>query len=594
MPTVRKRERQVVSEALPGVRKQQVSLGRLSEVRLNVQATPAAFGSEVGNAIEVVGSQIVQEQLRVRDEETRRANQIAVMSADRELSEWENTRLRDPKSGALNRRGRDAFGLPEEIDGEFKTTYGTVRGKLGNDEQREAFDRMAHARRQDIGNEVTRHVFTEIQKYDDAETENYLANARQAALANAADPRRVSLEIERQEAAITDYAERNGLGTEYVKAKTASVRSDTHVAVIDKMLAMLDDKGAGAYYEKVKDQIVGDDTAKIEKILQEGKVRGETQRESDRIIAGWRNDDGSERTLSAALDEAAKIEDAAIRSSVEDRISQSWSRYKQSERDQKEATMRVQVEEIDRIMRDAGNSIDAGSAVRRAVSPADWLKLSIGQKSALEQYAKRNQTGDDETDPGTYYTLMQEAADDPTKFSKRNILESVHKLSKTDFKRIVDLQSNMRSGNREAAAKEIDGFRTNAQIFNDTLTMAGVDVNAKGDAAKQIARLRALVDEQVIALQRSTGGKATNDDIQAIVDGLITKTFTKGGSWWSLLPGGAPLFDQTKPLFEVTIGDIPAGDRIQIEELLRGAKQPVTDDSILDVYIRTQMRVQRK
>lgn len=254
---------------------QRVEAKPLPGVRLTAAPTGEATAA-AGAAISRIGAEIYADEVRKQDE-------IAVLEADRKMSEWETRRLYDPKEGALTRRGKDAFGLPDTVGKELDDTVGQIRNSLTNDRQRMAFDRRATARRSDITTTLSRHVFGEVRKHDDAETESYLANAQQAAIVNYANPERVSLEIERQRAAVIDYANRNGLGAEYVKQKVAQVHSNTHVGVIDRMLANGQDQGAKGYFDKVRGEIAGDDVTKVEAKLLTATTEGAGLRSADEV-----------------------------------------------------------------------------------------------------------------------------------------------------------------------------------------------------------------------------------------------------------------------------------------------------------------------
>jgi hypothetical protein len=143
------------------------------------------------------------------------------------MSAWENDALYNPQTGALSKRGKDAFAVPDEVGKAYDDYTQEVRKGLTTDRQRVAFDKAAASRRGDIDKTLARHVFTEARKFEDTETENYVATAKQSAVNNYQDSARVDLEIARGSAAVADYAKRNGLGPEYVKQKTAQI-SERH------------------------------------------------------------------------------------------------------------------------------------------------------------------------------------------------------------------------------------------------------------------------------------------------------------------------------------------------------------------------------
>jgi hypothetical protein len=200
------------------------------------------FGADAGKGLVDAG-------LAAYKSEIARQDQIAVLEADRKLSEWENKRLYDPKDGALGVKGKDAFGLPDTVNKEYTDFTTELEKSLANERQRDVFRRAASSRSKDINTTLSRHVFTEVRNFDNSETTNYLKNSQQAAALNYNDPNRVGLEIERQHAAISDFAKRNGIvGSETEKQMRAQAISDTHVGVIDRFLANGQDQAASDYF----------------------------------------------------------------------------------------------------------------------------------------------------------------------------------------------------------------------------------------------------------------------------------------------------------------------------------------------------------
>ena len=192
-----------------------------------------------------------------------------------------------------------------------------------------------------------------------------------------------------------------------------------------------------------------------------------------------------------------------------------------------------------------------------------------------------------ETDFETLYGLYEAARDNPTAFSTVNLRDFVDKLSKQDLEQLANMQLSIRNADRRAADAVIDGFMTNQQIVNDALLSAGLDPTpAPGsEQIESVIRLRREVDRQVQALQTRTGKKATNQDVQTIVDELLTTVTLEKGTWLGFFTSG-PFTDVQKRIGEVTIADMPAQLRRQAEDSLRRNGQVVTDESVLALYRR--------
>ena len=167
-----------------------------------------------------------------------------------QLSEWEAKRLYDPASGALAVRGKDTLRLPDTVSKDYQTTVDGIRKGLSNERQQVQFDRTVEARRKDINTTLSRHVFTEMRKYEDSETENYIKIEQQAGILGSDDPARVQLSIDRQKRGRTSRAAtatgrgKDGGMSQYLKQKLLQIDSDTTVGVIERFLAQGNDRMA--------------------------------------------------------------------------------------------------------------------------------------------------------------------------------------------------------------------------------------------------------------------------------------------------------------------------------------------------------------
>lgn len=574
MPVVQRYgQRQVGTAPLPGVRKTAaetpLSQGAgLAEAKAHVAGQMAGAFGFLGQ----VGQQIVEE-------EYRRADEAALLEAENKLASWEHARLYDPERGALAVHGKDSFGLPETVAGEYAEVTSEIEGALTTPRQKEAFARIKAQRGQSIDLALRRHVFTEMERHEASELKAFIDNASAAAVANATDPRRVAEELARIEEKIRVHGPRAGLGKEALEAAQGEARSRVHVGVIDRLLAQDKPGAAKAYYEETRDQIHDPDgrqTAQIERALDEGGLRQQSQQKADEIMA-------STATAKDALAAAREVKDPQLRDEVVGRVRQRWAERDQIERDEHEE-----------MLTRAANIIDQTRDFDR-VPPGDIAKMSVQERVALEAYAKHKRQGNLETNWELYYSLKTQAVDDPQAFSAENLVRYRHQLEDTEWKELVAIQVSIRGGNREQATKALQDFRTESQLLDDSLRLAGIDPDDNKSPHKTaIAYLRRQVGETTAALQAQVGRKLTNIEVQGVIDSVLMQTVTIRGSWWNVIPGGKPFFDETKSLLEVTAADIPRDERKQIDEALRKAGMPVNDDTVLFLYLETQRRTRTK
>lgn len=569
----------------------QVDLAPLPDVRLTAAATPESEGAgvaeaqgQIGEALAGVGHKTTALGEELLAKERQNANAVTAIKNNSDLTGWVDKRLNDPETGVLQTRGENALGLPEKVSTEYNDYADGLAAKLSNPQQRLAFDRIRAERGLVLANRVMEHTTSQIQQVRADTAESSVKNSQSFAIANADNPRVIGQELATQATTITTIGKQLGMSPESIKARLDASFSATHVGVIENLLAQEKTKAAQVYFEETKSQINGEQIARIEKALHEGTTRKEGQTQADAILAAG-------GTLTEQREKARQIDDADVRDQVMQRLEHEHDVAKQVDREHTEAAMTAAVNILDK-------TPDVGK-----IPPTTWVSFSEGERSALRSYADRLSKGDPvETDWPTYYGLMSKAGTDPTTFATENLLGYRGKLGNGEFKQLTDLQLSIRNKDAASADKQLAGFRTHEQIVNDSLGQYGINPNEPDKTKKTaqepaIAELRRMVDVQVQAQENLTGKKPTNEDIQSIVDKILSTPTTKKGSWWGLLPWptGVNFFDQPagKRLIESTINDVPPVDRTQIEAALKKAGRPVTDVTILDLYIRTQSRLQK-
>lgn len=575
MPVVR-REREVSTAPLPGVRK------TAAKTATSEGAGVAIAEAGVGSSIAGLGGTVARIGLvkfgEIQQQARDRADSVAVLEAERRISEWENKRLYDPQVGALNVRGKAAMSLPDELANEYATLTSEIEAGLGSDRQRQAFARVRQSRGMGLDLTIQRHVFGEMNRYEGEELKATVENAQSAAIANALDPKRVGEELDRAIGAIKTHAPRLGLGPEAIGKQVAAVTSSTHIGVIERLLSNENEPAAKAYFEETRGQINGEAIAKIEKAIEEGGLRGQSQEKADEIISAG-------GTLTEQREKVRAIENPKLRDAVQTRVEHDAAIREREERERDEATLTTAYNAVEK----AGGDYFAIPSTVRASLPGP-------ARNALRSYAEHIARGVPvKTDLPTYYDLMKTAAENPEAFIKTNLLNYRGKLDEVEFKQLAGLQLQFRNGERSAADKDLATFRTNQQIVDDTLLQYGIDPSGKEqspDERLSIAQLRRMLDLRVEASTKP-GTKPSNVDIQIALDELITAAAPASvkGTWAGLFTS-APFFDTTAPkrLIDMRPGEVPAKYIEQIKEALTAKKRTISDQTILDAYLEARAR----
>ncbi|TDX30755.1 hypothetical protein DFO67_10410 [Modicisalibacter xianhensis] len=208
---------------IPRLTSQRAQLGALPSGALSPATPQGTFGPDLTGAAQQVSDMA----LRAAD----RANTAQVMEADSLLTEFENTALYDPEKGALNARGKNAFGLPEDVISQFDSRVNEIRQNLRGP-QVDAFDKLVAQRRQQISRTLQRHVASEIATYEQTQADALIAGSQVAAANYYNDPERIGMELRRQRGAI--MARSRDLG--WSEAQTKAAIQETESATLSQVL----------------------------------------------------------------------------------------------------------------------------------------------------------------------------------------------------------------------------------------------------------------------------------------------------------------------------------------------------------------------
>jgi hypothetical protein len=551
MPTVPTLNRPVQDAALPNAR-----VKDLTSVETFGGGERVAAGFRASTQLAQQGAEIIEN-------EAKRADQIQLTQAYADAMKAKNDLMYNPKSGAVTRKGRDSFGAMEEYLPQFDQRMQEIEDRLGNDRQKGLFAEIKTKQKVDFDGDLQRHIFKESQEYD-AETLKYgLDAAREDALLNYQTPGKVGESIFAQKALVMNHAKNNGRSPEWTEMTLKKIESDTHKDVMERMLANGEDMKASIYFQTVKESLTGDTATALEKSLEEGSLRGNSQR----IVDGLVQKHGS---LTSAMREVRQIEDPKLRDYTQDRLKSEFSL--------REAEKKNYIENLER---GAYDIVDKTGDLRQ-IPPSQWSQFDGGTRAALKRYAEEKRGGGSiKTDMETYYNLKELAGDPATRkeFENLNLMKFKDKLSDADMKSFISAQTGSKSGDGKAK-KELDGWRTDTQIVTDAYSAMGLDKKSKSGKEKY-QQFANRVEQEQIAMQEKLGRKLNNTEMQEITDKLKIQVITEKGFF----------FDTKKRLFEVDpnageyeVTEVPPKDRMEIERVLRKYNKPVTESAILELF----------
>lgn len=543
----------------------QVQDANVPGIKFQDSAPIESFGGGTANILKGAEA-VAQESNRIYSEQKKKADQIADTNAKSQLSALETRLLYDPQSGALNKKGKDAFGIGKDTMDQYQKETDTILNSLGNEEQRSSFRTAREEKAQGIDRSLQGHISQETIRYDASVTDSLVKNETDAAIENYHNPQRIAQSVKSQEEALRGFGARNGLSEEEITQKVADAKSKTHEAVIGRMLANDQDIGAESYYRGVKDSIKGDDKARVEQMLEIGSTRGKAQRITDDLIKKGEDPEKALAIIGEKYKNNPKVREAAEQR-LAGQVALRESLNKKKQEDLYNSTTQM---------------IDSQNMTYDQISPEIVQQLDTDFREKLQTYSHNKAIGKDIiTDPVVKNDLLDMAANPATrdKFISMDIsAKYLNKLNGKDRQDLLDKQRKLRYGD-DKTSKELDGYRTNSQIVQDSFVSAGYNTSNK----KDYAQFKTFVDDQVAQYQSATGKKITNQELQKITDGAAMKVVTDKGM----------IFDSKKPQFQIDNSDdvknisykeVPYAFKVRAEKYLKNNGKTPSESLVLDWY----------
>lgn len=481
-----------------------------------------------------------------------------------DLTKFKNDLIYNPQSGAMTKKGENALSVVGDYGKQFNDYSDQVSSGLQNDEQRAQFNHFKREVGNDLNTTLTKYTYGESQNLQSQIAETGVKTAQDDAILNYHEPGKIEESIKLQSNLLTNTFKRAGLPKEVIDEKVQSAKSATYAGVIDRMLVNGQDMQAKAYYNEVKDQIKAKDAVSLEKSLEAGSMRGESQRQSDKI---YENND----SLSDALDDARKISDPKLRDETVKRVKERFSDDEAATKQDDEMRFRS----ASQILEKSG-SLDS-------IPPQILGNLPSSQKRALEVRFTQIRDGiEPEANGETKYNLQQMAVTPELrdKFLGTNLEEYRHLVTHSELSSLMQVQASMRKSDGEAD-DTIRGLRSRTQIVNETTKQIGVDKDP--DAVLKINR---QLDDQIAQFQQDQGKKASGQEIQKMMDNIIVKAKDPSSGIFGFFQSARAYNQDPAHPLSVSIDDIPSSEKSQIVRALNARHIPVTDQKVEELYAR--------
>jgi hypothetical protein len=572
MPTVPKYQQQTELRGLPSVQQQSIASPELL-------GAGARQTQEAGNALLRAGAGLSN----IAADMQQREDADMVFQAEAAFRES----LIGFEQEALTRTGNKAWGITKDVDKWFQDSGAKFAEGLTNDRQRALFNQqVGKMRLQGLES------FSKFESQQRVKSLEQSTNATLETLINSAATTAQMMNSEEFSTAGTTqtgpdgqpvpgplsalqsmkqdglrrlefYAADTGEDSSVTDLKKQLYTSKFHKQVIQARIDA-DPSSAKAYYEANKEEIAGAERLNLEELVRTGEMKVKAQSFADTAL----NDGLTEVDAIRQARESFQGQDEEF---VVAEIKTRFGELSQArEGDQRQA---------------ADEAYDVFSRTGRLSSiPASVLNRMDGKtRLALRKEAQSMAEGRAiKTDDNVYYSLHQEAINNPAAFAKRDLRQVFDKLSPSDRQEMIKLQGKVQQPD------ELKDLRT----YDQQLTLRYRDLGWDNKDTKQKAQFERAANDAIVAEQVAKGKKLTFDEREKVLDRLLIQG---GGTWYS---ASRRLFEvqgteeeaafvrglEPEKKTSALIQSIPAIERQQIEQALRADGRPVTEQAILNLY----------
>jgi hypothetical protein len=404
------------------------------------------------------------------------------------------------------------------------------------------------------------HAFSEHQSYVRSELKSDIGNIAEDIASNYNEKDfNLELKLAESKQAVEELAAHDGVSEEAKKAMHLEASSLTHKNLINEMLNRGEDKGAKEHFKKYKKEISQTDRNSLDGALEEGILRGESQRATDKIMS-----------MNLSREDALAYAREKYGDELEERtVRDVKTRYAE----QKQARDLADNERFEKHYNEVDKTRDL-----KSITADEWVKLSASDKVKIRALvAGKKYT----TNFEKYDELSKMAYDEKEKFKKISLTRNYRQhLSDSDLRKYIDLQSDMRSGKGSATFK-VDGIGSDMQQFKRS-------IEGKNFTNEQESLLFAEVTRRVEAYKyHEEQSHIESSELQKIIDHLIVEGTTPGS-------GFLGMFKDTKMKFEfepgvknkrvIDISTLSPIERRKIDEYLVYKKIPRNDKERLKAY----------
>ena len=511
MPQIPLSRRQVQRQAISGqgfATERPLVEDRTAELR----AVSQAFG-QIEN---VINKQIAE------------AEDIEISAFKTRLRQKQNDLLHNKDTGFYKVAGKDTTTQQDNYNKDFSLYVDEQIKGLGNDRLRQRAQVIADGYKVDVDRQLNTHTMREMDKYDTAQFKTNLDSLRENAALNykdyTASVPKIQKSLAEQRAEIERYGARKGMSRKMIDSMINDQSSALHYEVITGALNNGEDLLARDYYAAAKErnEIDGDTSQKLDKLVQASSVKGESIRQTNLIF-------GESRSLGEMLEEARAIKDPDVMTATVQRVKNRYNEHKLITKE--------------KVFQDAQNikeQLDQYSTMDH-IPPSQLGQLKKEKRLLIERYAALMAKGErPNTDPLVKNKLMTMASTPElrSQFMQTDLTDYITKLSPSDYNSFLSMRKSIQEGSSKHDV-EYGKFLSDTAVIKNVMAASGIS----GD--RKEAEFTNIVMQAAVEWQRVNQKKdIPNDELYKLASRYALDVEVKGR-----------LYDPDKKVYQIQPGE---------------------------------------
>lgn len=218
------------------------------------------------------------------DNAKKRGDQVSLIEAQRKLDEWDAVNVFSPETGALAKKGKDAFDLPNRLGADFDKYGQEIFDGLANDDQKIAFQKMWYDRADTLNRTLMGHERQQMDSFASSES-----NALKDSSVNRASlyynvPSVIDQSINDARFAARTQASVDGLSDQATELAELEAESKVRLGALTRM-ADADPRAAIEFYKTYAHRLTAEDLLRAQNLMSPAERKYKASDTANRAVA---------------------------------------------------------------------------------------------------------------------------------------------------------------------------------------------------------------------------------------------------------------------------------------------------------------------